>query len=499
MYTSPQYDSSSTCSSSIASVSMPMTPEALPETNTSIVPPLTPPLTLPYLDIMDSIPDHHHKHMLDAPPELEVHECHTVMEEDEYGGTSSEFPEPVTPPSEPYEDMFLSSSSEECQRSRTVPQLVATPATPPQKPPGTSDGRPSGNTPIRGKLRRHASERFHNIIRRVNTHSSDPLHVQPPPPKSPTKPRKFFAPSSPTSPKQDTPPSPSSTASTLDLEDSTLSRPVTFEDKTHKRSGLFSRKSRANSTSAVQTLVGQHLIGTGITHPAVAGVGSKSRLMCPKVPTMDVPVVPLSTKYVSHSYIPGKSKKCGEGVSAIVKVMHKVHGPRNELFAVKEFRKRGKNEVCEEYLEKVNSEFCISKSLKHPNIVNTEDLCISSSNRWCHVMEYCSGGDLYNIIEKGFMRETEKLCCYKQLLRGVAYLHDNGIAHRDLKPENLLVTVDGHLKITDFGVSEVFCGKHPGAADIKCGIDMSEIRLSKPGIVGSAPYISPEVQNKTGG
>jgi protein-serine/threonine kinase len=220
--------------------------------------------------------------------------------------------------------------------------------------------------------------------------------------------------------------------------------------------------------------------------------------MSTKVPEMNVPVVPLQTKYASHSHIPGRSKKCGEGVSAIVKVMHKIEGPRSSLYAVKEFRKRGKAEPREEYLEKVNSEYCISKSLNHPNIVVTEDLCISNSNRWCHVMEYCAGGDLFGLIERGFMRETEKLCCFKQLLRGVSYLHDRGVAHRDLKPENLLVTLDGHLKITDFGVSEVFCGKHPGAAGIKHGMDMTAVRLSNPGIVGSAPYISPEVQNKDG-
>lgn len=214
------------------------------------------------------------------------------------------------------------------------------------------------------------------------------------------------------------------------------------------------------------------------------------------VPEMKVPVVPLNTKYSNHSRV-GKTKKCGEGVSAVVKIMHKKNQP-SALFAVKEFRKKGKDESAEGYLEKVSSEYCISKSLHHPNIVSTEDLCVNSGSRWCHVMEYCQGGDLFELVKKGFMKETEKLCCFKQLLRGVGYLHSHGIAHRDLKPENLLVTADGHLKITDFGVSEVFCGQHPGAAGIQCGVDMAEIRLSKPGIVGSAPYIAPEVQNRQG-
>jgi serine/threonine protein kinase len=47
-------------------------------------------------------------------------------------------------------------------------------------------------------------------------------------------------------------------------------------------------------------------------------------------------------------------------------------------------------------------------------------------------------------------------CCFKQLINGIHYLHSMGVAHRDLKPENLLIDRHGHLKITDFGVSDVF-------------------------------------------
>lgn len=56
----------------------------------------------------------------------------------------------------------------------------------------------------------------------------------------------------------------------------------------------------------------------------------------------------------------------------------------------------------------------------------------------------------------------------------------------------------GHLKLTDFGVSEVFSGVHPGACESggQCGLDMGETRLSPPGICGSMPYISPEVMGR---
>ncbi|KAJ1560417.1 serine/threonine-protein kinase HAL4/sat4 [Nowakowskiella sp. JEL0078] len=70
---------------------------------------------------------------------------------------------------------------------------------------------------------------------------------------------------------------------------------------------------------------------------------------------------------------------------------------------------------------------------------------------------------------------------FKQLLRGVKYLHDMGVAHRDLKPENLLLCDDGKtLKITDFGVSEVFRTPFCNAT-----------KKAK-GLCGSGPYIAPE-------
>ena len=67
-------------------------------------------------------------------------------------------------------------------------------------------------------------------------------------------------------------------------------------------------------------------------------------------------------------------------------------------------------------------------------------------------MEYCPGGDLYAAIKKGNMSVGEVECCFKQILKGVEYLHSMGVAHRDIKPENLLLDGRGHVKVSLRGV-----------------------------------------------
>jgi protein-serine/threonine kinase len=96
-------------------------------------------------------------------------------------------------------------------------------------------------------------------------------------------------------------------------------------------------------------------------------------------------------------------------------------------------------------------------------------------------MEYCAGGDLYSLIlSAGKLEELEADCYFKQLMSGVEYMHEIGVAHRDLKPENLLLTQNGCLKITDFGNGECFRMAWEKEAHLTAGL------------CGSAPYIAPE-------
>ncbi|KAJ7630286.1 kinase-like domain-containing protein [Roridomyces roridus] len=171
----------------------------------------------------------------------------------------------------------------------------------------------------------------------------------------------------------------------------------------------------------------------------------------------------------------------GKGATSVVRLAHKWDRNDGEkMYAVKEFRKRRRNETEKEYVKKLTAEFCISSTLHHINVVETVDLVQDEQGRWCEVMEFCPGGDLYAAIKKGGMSPSEVECCFKQILLGVGYLHSQGVAHRDLKPENLFFDTTGHLKIGDYGASTVY--RLPWEATIHMST----------GLCGSEPYIAPE-------
>ena len=173
----------------------------------------------------------------------------------------------------------------------------------------------------------------------------------------------------------------------------------------------------------------------------------------------------------------------GRGAFGIVRISHKTDpkdSKTEQLYAVKEFRRRPQ-ESPKKYQKRLTSEFCISSSLRHPNVIHTLDLLQDAKGDYCEVMEFCAGGDLYTLVLAAGKLEVQEADCYfKQLMCGVEYLHEMGVAHRDLKPENLLLTTHGSLKITDFGNGECFRMAWEKEAHMTAGL------------CGSAPYIAPE-------
>lgn len=170
----------------------------------------------------------------------------------------------------------------------------------------------------------------------------------------------------------------------------------------------------------------------------------------------------------------------GRGAFGIVRISHKKVDNVEKLFAVKEFRRRPE-ETEKKYSKRLTAEFCISSSLRHPNVIHTLDLLKDAKGDYCEVMEFCSGGDLYTLVLAAGKLEVQEADCYfKQMMRGVEYMHEMGVAHRDMKPENLLLTTHGALKITDFGNGECFRMAWENDAHMVSGL------------CGSAPYIAPE-------
>ncbi|KAI9306092.1 kinase-like domain-containing protein [Cunninghamella echinulata] len=179
-----------------------------------------------------------------------------------------------------------------------------------------------------------------------------------------------------------------------------------------------------------------------------------------------------------------QSTSIGKGAYANVKLI--TNHQQQSIYAVKIFKnkKNKKNNRLHEkkIMKKITGEYCIASSLNHPNIVETFDFLKNKYGHYCMVMEYCTGGDLYHAIERDQLTLCKMKSYFKQLLLGLDYLHSLGVAHRDIKPENLMLSKDGKtLKITDFGVAEVFCEKW-----------QRHCRLSS-GFVGSLAFIAPEI------
>ncbi|TKX19780.1 serine/threonine-protein kinase-22 [Elsinoe australis] len=171
----------------------------------------------------------------------------------------------------------------------------------------------------------------------------------------------------------------------------------------------------------------------------------------------------------------------GSGAGGSVRLMKRTAD--GKTFAVKQFRNRHPYESEKEYNKKVTSEFCIGSTLHHGNIIETIDI-VHEKGIWYEVMEYCPF-DLFATVMTGKMGRDEVTCATLQILSGVMYLHSMGLAHRDLKLDNVVINEHGIMKIIDFGSAVVF--RYPFENDI----------VLSTGVVGSDPYLAPEVYDNT--
>ncbi|HZM22502.1 MAG TPA: protein kinase, partial [Anaerolineales bacterium] len=117
--------------------------------------------------------------------------------------------------------------------------------------------------------------------------------------------------------------------------------------------------------------------------------------------------------------------------------------------------------------------------LSHPNIMSIFD--VGEDQGWQYlVFEYIPGSDLHMLMSKRAesWNTTDVLPILKASLEALAYAHQQGVIHRDIKPENIMLTPQGQVKVTDFGLAFAH----------------EEVRLTQgDGVVGTVLYMSPEM------
>jgi protein-serine/threonine kinase len=167
----------------------------------------------------------------------------------------------------------------------------------------------------------------------------------------------------------------------------------------------------------------------------------------------------------------------------LYKCKEKVNGCTcNKTFVVKHI-KINKFKRDEAYVKKLRknllNEYTIGTLLHHPCIRETLDIDLEDNSI---IFEYCPGIDFFNLLKYNCLNPKDEIEYFKQLIDGVSYMHNIGIAHMDLKLENILVDyTNKKIKIIDFGEASVF---HDS-------LHISTI-IPNRGLHGSLPYIAPE-------
>ncbi|KAF5197887.1 Non-specific serine/threonine protein kinase [Thalictrum thalictroides] len=134
-------------------------------------------------------------------------------------------------------------------------------------------------------------------------------------------------------------------------------------------------------------------------------------------------------------------------------------------------------------IEQIKREISVMHLVRHPNVVELYEV-MATKTKIYFAMEYVRGGELFNKVAKGKLKEDVACKYFQQLIESVDFCHSRGVYHRDLKPENLLLDEDGNLKVSDFGLSALFESKRKdGLLHTTCG---------------TPAYVAPEVISKRG-
>ncbi|QEU59418.1 Ste20 [Kluyveromyces lactis] len=164
--------------------------------------------------------------------------------------------------------------------------------------------------------------------------------------------------------------------------------------------------------------------------------------------------------------------KIGQGASGGVYTAYELG--TNASVAIKQMNleKQPKKEL-------IVNEILVMKGSKHNNIVNFIDSYLFRGDLWV-VMEYMEGGSLTDVVTHCILTEGQIGAVCRETLKGLQFLHSKGVIHRDIKSDNILLSMNGDIKLTDFG----FCAQ------------INEVNLKRTTMVGTPYWMAPEVVSR---